>query len=457
MVRSAGPLLSTAGIVVFTVVFALPISFMTMELSAMYPSNGGFVLWITKAYGRTVGGAAGYIQFVSSVVDAALYPSLMVSYVSALVDRPLSDVESTVISVLLVATVTVTTLTGISSVGHGSAVMMLLILAPFAIFIIISGTGIFTGVSITGWRVSPSNWIEKVPQVDWNQFIVTLAWNMGMWDTVSVCSGELQDVVEDMPVALVCAVFLVSLNYIMPIMAFTALDNRFENYANGYYITIAENVGGIWAARLLGAAQCFSVSGLFIGAVMKNAWMLSGMAESGLLPPCFAWKDRRFGSPCVAIMCTQVVGVILTVVGNFQAVIECDMILYAVCLMLEVTSLFYLRLKAPDAPRPYRIPLEEGGILAMFVPSCIISGAMFASVTWMNIGVCMGVVGGSLVLSYSCGHDRDREDKTDVVVSGPRFTEPDELELELMDFLPDKSATSDMERVETPLCAQGAS
>lgn len=457
MILSGGPLLSIAGIVVFTVVFALPISFMTMELSAMYPSNGGFVIWITEAYGKTMGGAAGYIQFISSVVDAALYPNLMVSYVSALVDRPLEDFESTVVSVLLIVFVTVITLTGISSVGHGSVAMMLLIFAPFSIFIIITGTGVFTGVSIAGWNVSPANWVEKVPQVEWHQFVVTLAWNMGMWDTVSVCSGELQDVPREMPVALVSAVFLVSLNYILPIMAFTALDNRFENYTNGYYITVAENVGGIWAARLLGAAQCFSVSGLFIGVAMKNAWMLSGMAESGLLPSCFGWKDRRFGSPSVAILCTQAISVVLAVTGNFEAVIGCDMVLYAVCLMLEITSLFYLRLKAPDANRPYKIPLEEGGLIAMFIPSCIICGAMFASVAWVNIGVCAAIVGGSLVFSYSCGHTTSVECRDDATVSDPLFTDPDDLEMELMDFLPKKSATSDTEHVETPPCAQGAS
>lgn len=204
------------------------LSLMTAELSTMFPENGGFVLWARAAYGDRAGSMAAWLQFCCSAVDTALYPGLFLTYISQTTGTEYSDQIQMWVKAVFFVVITALNLAGIDSVGHGSSAMMLFLLTPFLIISLIGITGAFNGTTITGWDFNVRNLFATIPTPDWSQFILVMIWNMGMWETASVCSGEVDDVAKTFPPALAATVAIVVLNYAFPIASFVGLDGQYD-------------------------------------------------------------------------------------------------------------------------------------------------------------------------------------------------------------------------------------
>jgi amino acid transporter len=127
--------------------------------------------------------------------------------------------------------------------------------------------------------------------------MLVLIWNMGLWESASVCSGEVDNIAEQFPPALFITVILVVLNYVLPIAAFVGMDNDFTQYENGHYIDIMHNVAGAGWATWLGLSQCVSAAGLFTNGIVKNSFMICGMGEQGMLPTVMASRLPYTNAP----------------------------------------------------------------------------------------------------------------------------------------------------------------
>eukprot|EP00960_Hanusia_phi_P074779 768316-Hanusia_phi.AAC.4 len=299
MVQTGGPMLAIAGVIIIGVIWSIPVALMTAELATAFPENGGYTLWVGAAFGSAVGEMAGWLQFVSNSVDAAIYPGLFLSYLQETLREDLKSNPfiSWGIKIVFILLITALNFAGIQSVGHGSLMFMLILLTPFITIVLISFTGFFTGETILGWKFDGHNVLESVPQPDWSSFIMVVLWNMGYWEGGSVCAGEVANVATVFPQAIGIVLVIVVLNYGLPIMAFAGLDNNWAAYDNGYYIHIAMEHCGLYFGLALGAAQCVSVTGLFANAMVKNSYMVCGMGEQGMLPTIFADRMPVTGAP----------------------------------------------------------------------------------------------------------------------------------------------------------------
>lgn len=83
-VAAAGPLFSLIGFLVMPLVWSLPEALVTAELATTFPSNAGFVEWVAAAFGPFWGFQEGFLSWISSVADAALYPVLFRDYLAQL-------------------------------------------------------------------------------------------------------------------------------------------------------------------------------------------------------------------------------------------------------------------------------------------------------------------------------------------------------------------------------------
>lgn len=158
LISSGGPLFTIIGILVTAVCWALPTALMTTELSTAFPENGGFVIWAKTAWGSAAGGIAGWLQFVSTAVDAALYPAMFFSYVQATTGAEFSVYIEVAMKTCFVAVLILLNVAGLDAVGTSSLIMLLLLLLPYVVIIIISSTGIL------GWPTYTTNWLEILPQ-----------------------------------------------------------------------------------------------------------------------------------------------------------------------------------------------------------------------------------------------------------------------------------------------------
>ena len=63
-------------------VWSLPVALAMAELSSALPDEGGYVVWVKRAFGPFWAFQVGWWSWVGGFVDVALYPVLFVDYLS---------------------------------------------------------------------------------------------------------------------------------------------------------------------------------------------------------------------------------------------------------------------------------------------------------------------------------------------------------------------------------------
>src|SRR5450759_2528181 len=79
-VKAGGPLFALLGFLVFPFVWSIPEALVTAELATTFPENGGYVVWISAAFGPFWGFQEGWWKWLSGIIDNALYPVLFLDY-----------------------------------------------------------------------------------------------------------------------------------------------------------------------------------------------------------------------------------------------------------------------------------------------------------------------------------------------------------------------------------------
>ena len=382
-VGAAGPLLVLLGIIILPWIWSLPTALMTAELSTAMPEDGGYVVWVEKAFGRFWGFQEGWLSWLCSFADNALYPVMFVDYLAYL-RGDMGPFERWLIAAALIGVITWVNIRGIRLVGATSIVFTALVLAPFAAMVIL-------GLP----QVAPANWLQRSASTDWPLLLSVLLWNTSGWDNAGCCAGEVSQPTRVYPRAMILTVIVVTAAYLLPMAVGTGVASDWSQWKEGYLPKIAAQVGGSWLGIWLTVAALISAAGMFSALLCTSARVAFAMARRRMLPPALAASHTRYDTPWRAILINSA-GVALLVPFSFQELIEVDMFLYAAALLLEFAALVWLRIKQPEMPRPYRIPHGTAGVIALCVAPvllCLLSIAIsslatkYVSLTGIAVGL----------------------------------------------------------------------
>ena len=228
-------------------------------------------------------------------------------------------------------------------------------------------------------------------------FLNTLFWNLNYWDSISTLSGEVDNPGKTLPKALFYAVIFVVVGYLYPLLAGTgAVPLDRGQWSDGYFSDLAKLLGGAWLMWWVQAAAALSNMGMFVAEMSSDSYQLLGMAERGMLPAFFARRSRH-GTPLVGILFSAS-GVLLLSSLSFQEIVAAENFLYCFGMLLEFIAFVLLRVRRPDAPRPYRVPLGTAGCVAMLVPPTALIVVVLALSTLKVALVSLGAVAIGLVL-----------------------------------------------------------
>lgn len=109
--------------------------------------------------------------------------------------------------------------------------------------------------------------------------------------------------------------------------------------------------------------------GLYSATLSSAAFQLLGMADLGLLPRVFALRAPVFNTPWVSIVVTSLITLGMSFL-SFNNIVAAANFLYSLGMLLEFATFVWLRIKRPDMPRPYRVPLRlPGTVILCLVPS----------------------------------------------------------------------------------------
>ncbi len=373
-VGAAGPGLALLGILLVPWLWSLPTALMAAELAAAMPEDGGYVVWVKRAFGRWWGFQEGWWSWFYSFADNALYPIMFVDYLTYL-RGDMSAVERWIIGTTVIAVVAVLNLRGTQLVGRLAVMFTLLVLAPFLVFTIIGAP-----------HVQLSAWSARTENIEWGLLVSVLLWNTCGWDNAACCAGEVRQPGRVIPRAMVTTVVLVTLAYLLPVAVGVGVDHNWEAWKEGYFPHVAAQVGGPWLGTWLTVAGLISAVGLLSSLLCTSARIPYALAMHDLLPARFAAVHPRYGTPWVGILINSV-GTALLLPFSFQEVIELNMFLYALALILEFAALVWLRLKEPEMPRPYRVPFGLPGVIALSIPPVALCVISLSLASWATVFV----------------------------------------------------------------------
>jgi amino acid transporter len=162
------------------------------------------------------------------------------------------------------------------------------------------------------------------------------------------------------------------------------------------FVQLAEVVGGAFFGYLMLMSAILSNIGLYAGYLATGARPQFQMSRDRLLPRFLGRTHASWGTPWVAILLMGFVNAVL-INFNFDALITIDVFLLMFPYVLIYLTVMIMRIKEPDTPRSFRVPLPTWGLgVWVFFPIAIAIIALFVNgMDWM-IGGLAGILTGPI-------------------------------------------------------------
>ena len=333
------------------ILWGLPTAFMIGELASALPNEGGFYAWVRRAMGNFWGFQEAWLSLVASIFDMAIYPTLFVAYLVRLFPWFAADHRGVMVGVALVAVGAVLNIAGIRVVATTAVWLFVLLSVPFVVMVVIAP---FKVGALAHAMTAPAT-----IHVDIIGGLLVAMWNYMGWDNASTIATQIDHPQRTYPRAMIAAVVLVTLTYIVPVAAMWLTGLSPAAWETGSWADIAALMGGPLLRIALVVGGMIMAFGMFNALVMSYSRLPLAMAEDGMLPPVFAKLHPRTRAPWVAIVVLSA-GWALCLGLGFERLITIDILVYGASLLLEFLALIVLRVTAPEMPRPFRVP---GGLL----------------------------------------------------------------------------------------------
>jgi len=261
----------------------------------------------------------------------------------------------------VVVTCAALNLAGIRVVGITSLWLFFLLSLPFGLIVLLSPVR-------AGFFAEPRAASAGVSMGLLGAVLVAM-WNYMGWDNASTIAQEVERPQRTYPKAMIAAVILVSLTYILPFVAvyFTGIPaSAFAE--DGSWASVAGQLGGTimgiqWLRFLVTIGGMMSAFGMFNALVMSYSRLPLAMARDGMMPRLFGKVTRKNETPWVAIVVLASCWALCLGLG-FKRLITLDIMLYGAALMLEFVTLVALRLREPNLRRSFRVPGGMAGAVS---------------------------------------------------------------------------------------------
>jgi amino acid transporter len=382
LVGAVGPGVALLLLFATPLLYSVPEALLIGEIASMLPAEGGYYQWVKRAFGRGWGFWNGWLSWVYSLIDMAIYPVLFLQYLRFFLPQ-LSRFEAWGVALVLIWGATWLNLRGTRAVGTASGWFLAIVLAPFGVLVAVAlarwlGGG--TTLAVTPFH-APGTSFAGALGIGISQSI----WNYSGWDNASTIGGEIEQASATYPRALARALPLVTVVYVLAIVPALALT-RWDIWTDGAWPSIARGIVGPWLAAWLALAGMLSAFALFNALLLAYSRIPLVVAQDGLLPRALARVDER-GTPRNAVLASAVAysGFALL---SFGGLLAADVLLYSAALALEFASLIQLRRREPDLRGAFRIPAGIPVlVLLALLPMAFITVAVALEVRSKEIGL----------------------------------------------------------------------
>lgn len=364
------------------------------ELAALRPRAGGEYVYLREAFGPLAGFLTGWTSFVAGFSGAVAASAVgLAGYLgrflpaaadtTPIVSLPLGVATLSVSPQSVIALVTIAALSAVHSVGLGPGrlVQNLLAGAKVAVLVTFVALGFTVGRGDTAHLAGAAG---SVTAAGWLLALIPVMFAYSGWNAAAYVAEEMHDPGRNVPLALgigtatVVVIYLL-LNvlylYAMPIHELAAVDVRVVD-------ATADRLFGPVVAAPLAAASVVMIAASISAMVLAGPRVYYAMAQDGQFFQAAARVHPRFRTPIVAIVAQGVWSGLLVLSGRFDQLVDYTGFAVVLFAGVAVTSVFVLRRRHPNEPRPFRALGYPIAPLLFAVASL----AMVLNAIWRNPG-----------------------------------------------------------------------
>ena len=378
------------------VLWCLPTAYMIGELSSSLPCEGGYYAWVRRGLGNFWGFQEAWLSLAASIFDMAIYPTLFVFYLKQCSPWFATPSHGILAGLFVVVSCAALNLAGIRVVGITSLWLFFCLSAPFAMVVVLS--------PLKAGALADAHTAPAAAGLGLVGGVLVAMWNYMGWDNASTIAQEVERPQRTYPRAMIAAVVLVSLTYVLPFLAVYFTGIPASTFAgDGSWATVAALVGGKimgfeWLRFAIVLGGMMSAFGMFNALVMSYSRLPLAMARDGMLPKVFAKTSGKTNAPWVAILvCATCWGLCLGL--GFRRLITLDIMLYGASLMLEFVTLVALRIREPELKREFKVPGGlAGAIMVGVFPFALLCLALVESEHETILGM-NGLAFGTMIMA----------------------------------------------------------
>lgn len=399
LVGSVGPGMTMIVFIAIPFVWSIPFGLSSAELSSAFPEDGGMYTWAKEGLGEKCGFVSGWCYTIAGFVEPATFAVLSANYIKMLMPVEISDFSYWLICAALIALFAIINIFGIKVVSNMATVITFLCVIPFLILIVLSFMNIeFSPVKPL--MPSDMSFFEAAGQ----GLLIGIWFNTG-FETISTMSGEIEHGEKLVPKAILIAVPIISIMYILYVMPALAAVGRWEEWSSEgplSFVTIGEILGGAplrWAFVAAGSLASMMILCEYITAY---AHVMSSFSAKGQFFKIFSVEHKKYRTPYLAIIILSVVSIILCTSGSFIEFVGIASILYAVPVIMMFIANIKMRIKQPDLELAYKVPLGNKTYIAYLCFPIVIYGASIFADNWIvGLGLAATSIPAYLFFKYA--------------------------------------------------------
>jgi len=345
--------------------WSLPTAFMIGELSSALPYEGGYYAWVRRAMGNFWGFQEAWLSLVASIFDMAIYPTLFVAYLTRMFPWFQEANRGWWVALAVVIACALLNIAGVKVVSLTSLWLFFALSAPFVAIVVLAP---FKLGALANAVTKPTT-----SSVDILGGLLICMWNYMGWDNASTIATEVERPQRTYPRAMLVAVAIVALSYVLPFAAMWMTGLKATAWETGSWADIAGLLGGPLLRVGVVLGGIISAFGMFNALVMSYSRLPLAMAQDGMLPAIFGKLHPKSRAPWVAIVALAM-GWAMCLGLGFARLVTLDILLYGFSLMLEFIALAVLRFREPELARPFRVPGGLLGAIAIGIPPMLLLG-----------------------------------------------------------------------------------
>ena len=337
--------------------WGLPNILQTAEIASALPLQGGAYRWYKESWGGFWGFQFGWLEWLSWMFEAALYPTLVAIYCVHFFFPEAGIYTTWCITLSVIWISIVLNIRGIQTVGKWSTILAWFQVLPVLWFIIIGVNHI--DLSFLSNLNIPANTttLEALTMA-----LIFGLWNFSGYAGLATAAEEIEDTPTAYPKALLITLIISLVMYVVPLIIGISVDQNWSNWDEAQFNSAALVLGGgAFAWWFMLAAQS-SNFGLINSELIVLSRLIQAMSMDGFLPQALNKLHHKYETPVHSLIMQGILLSIMTFGMGFVDLLVVGTWLSIPTYLIGFAVFISLRIQKPDMDRPFKI---KGGWLVI--------------------------------------------------------------------------------------------